>query len=188
MKRIFVAIKVDAGQELLKMIAFLKEELGGDLIKWTHIGNIHVTLVFLGDTDENKIAGISAMLAGICRGYGAFQLNLKGCGIFKNIRDPRIIWTGIRPSDKLSALNDSITSGLRDLKIDIEDRPYNPHLTIGRIKKIHDSELLGSLMNKYQNREIQIVQVNEIILFESILLPAGPQYKPLAKFSLGKSY
>jgi RNA 2',3'-cyclic 3'-phosphodiesterase len=184
MKRIFIAIKVDAGNELLKMISSFKEVMRSDSVKWTHIDNIHITLVFLGDTPEDIINAVCQMLSEKCQGSGSFSLLLKGCGIFRNLSDPRIIWTGIQPSDRLNALNASIISGLRGLKIRLEDRPFNPHLTIGRIKHINDSGMLESLVVKYKDSELQIVQVNEVILYESILLPSGPVYKPLAKFSL----
>jgi RNA 2',3'-cyclic 3'-phosphodiesterase len=188
MKRIFVAVKVNAGDELLKMISSVKDGLRNDSVKWTHIDNIHITLVFLGDTQERIISEIYPVLIEKCSGYGSFQLILRGCGIFRSLNDPRIIWTGIQPSDKLTGLNTSIISGLKELNIKLEDRPFNPHLTVGRIKHINDVRLLESLIAKYQNTELQKVNVKEVILYESILLPSGPVYKPLAEFSLDKSY
>lgn len=188
MKRIFIAIKVDAENEILKMISVFKEGLRVDSIKWTNIDNIHITLVFLGDTQEDILDEIYPMLSEKCLGYGSFQLLLKGCGIFRNTSDPRIIWTGIQPSDRLTGLNASIITGLKGLKVRLEDRPYNPHLTIGRIKHINDPGMLESLVVNYKNSELQKVQVNEVILFESILHPSGPVYKALAKFSLDQSY
>jgi len=188
MKRIFIALKVNAENELLKMISSFKEVLRNDSVKWTHIENIHITLVFLGATQESTINEIIPVLSEKCSGYGSFQLILSGCGIFRSLSDPRIIWTGIQHSDKLTALNTSIISGLKGLNIKLEERPYNPHLTVGRIKSINDVRLLESLLVVYRNTVLQNVYVGEVILYESILLPSGPVYKPLAKFSLDKSY
>jgi 2'-5' RNA ligase len=184
MKRIFVALKVVAEDPLLNMISALKKGLIKETIKWTSIDNIHITLVFLGDTEDNVINEMRLMLNEKCRGSGIFNLILKGCGIFRSINDPRIIWTGVETSDSLTALNDSIQNGLRQLGIKLEDRPYNPHLTLGRIKHLNDIKTLNSLIEKYRNTEIQVVPVNEVILYESILLQSGPIYKPLEKFSL----
>jgi 2'-5' RNA ligase len=184
MKRIFVALKVEAGETLLHMISSLKSGLSKDTIKWTSIDNIHITLVFLGDTEDNIISEIRPMLSEKCKGSGTFNLNLSGCGIFKSMNDPRIIWTGVEASDKLAATNDSIQNGLRLLGIKLDDSPYNPHLTLGRIKKLNNVETLKSLVAQYRNFKIQVVQVNEVILYESILQQSGPIYVQLEKFSL----
>ena len=184
MKRIFIALKIEAGENLLKILSSYRARLNKDQIKWTDTANIHITIDFLGDTEEKTIKAIISMLEEKCKGFGKFELILKGSGIFRNLNDPRIIWTGIEPSEKLIHLNDLIINGLKELKIKMEDRPYKPHLTIGRIKHLNDSESLKALIEEFQNYEIQLVPVNEVILYESILLTAGPVYKPLRKVKL----
>jgi 2'-5' RNA ligase len=184
MKRIFIAIKVEAGETLLSMISSLKSGLIKDTIRWTAIDNIHITLVFLGDTEDNVTEEIRLMLKEKCTGAGKFKLHLNGCGIFRSMNDPRIIWTGVGPSDDLTALNETIQDGLKQTGIKLEDRPYNPHLTLGRIKRISDIKKLKTLVEQFRESEIQVVPVNEVILYESLLLQSGPVYKPLEKFSL----
>jgi len=184
MKRIFIAVKVEAGETLLRMISSLKSGLSSENIKWTNPDNIHITLAFLGDTGEERIKIISAMLKEKCEGFGRFELIIKGSGVFKNLSDPRVIWTGIEPSGRLMQLDDFIKNGLKDAGTKIEDRPFKPHLTLGRIKYLKDKAVLKTLMDKYQNSEIQKVPVNEVILYESILLQTGPEYKPIGKFKL----
>jgi len=184
MKQIFIAVKVEAGETLLKMISSLTARLSIESIKWTSPDNIHITLAFLGDTEEERIKIINAVLKEKCKGFGRFELIIKGSGVFKNLNDPRVIWTGIEPSGKLIQLNDFIINGLKDSGTAIENRPFKPHLTLGRIKYLKNKALLKTLMDKYQNTEIQKVPVNEVILYESILLQSGPVYKPISKFEL----
>ncbi|HEX7494940.1 MAG TPA: RNA 2',3'-cyclic phosphodiesterase [Bacteroidales bacterium] len=184
MKRIFIALNVEAGDTLQKMISLLKSRLSEENIRWTNPENIHITLSFLGDTEEKWIKDINSMLKNKCEGSGRFDMFIKGFGVFRNVNDPRIIWFGIEPSAKLMSLNGSIMKGLTELGIKIEDRPFKPHLTIGRIKHLNDKVTLKALIDKYQNSEIQKSMINEVILFESILLQSGPLYKPLAKFTL----
>lgn len=184
MRRIFIALKVDPDETLIKMISSLKSGLGNENIKWTNPENIHVTLAFLGDTEEEMIKIISEMLKGACKGSGTFELIIKGSGIFKNMNDPRVIWTGIEPSHELKELNEVIVKGLKNAGIKIEERIFNPHLTLGRIKFIKDKNVLKALLEQYQNTEIQIVPVSEVILYESILLQTGPVYKPIGKYKL----
>jgi 2'-5' RNA ligase len=184
MKRIFIAVKVEAGQALLGMISKLKTGLKSENIKWTSLDNIHITLAFLGDTREEKIDVISAMLLEKCDRFGKFELIIKGLGVFKNLDDPRIIWTGIESSEKLKLLNVFIKNGLRDAGIKIEERPFNPHLTFGRIRNLKDKAILKTSIDKYLTEEFQKVPVKEVILYESILLQTGPVYKPIGKFKL----
>jgi RNA 2',3'-cyclic 3'-phosphodiesterase len=184
MKRLFIAVKVDPEESLLKMISSFKSGLYKDIIKWTDPGNIHITLAFLGETEEKMIKPISSMLKENCEGSGKFELVIKGAGLFRNPDDPRIIWTSINTSEKLLHINDLIKKGLNGLGIKTEERPFKPHLTIGRVRHINDKETLKTLVEKFQNSEIQIVPVNEIVLYQSILLPSGPIYKPLVFINL----
>jgi len=184
MRRIFIALKVEPSDKLLSIISSLKKELRKDSIKWTNPANIHVTLAFLGDTEENMINNVKLMLKEKCEGTGKFELVLKGAGLFRNLSDPRIIWTGLVPSEKLLKLNEVVMNGLKGVNIKMEERPYNPHLTLGRIKHVNNKEVLKSLIEQFQNSEIQIVPVAEIVLYESILLQTGPVYKPIASFNL----
>lgn len=184
MKRIFIAIKAEAGETLMKMISSLKSGLVNESVRWTSESNIHITLSFPGNTEEKMITEISSMLKNQCKGSGSFEILLRGAGVFNSITDPHVIWTGIDPSEKLANLNGIIINGLRETGIEIEKRPFSPHLTLGRIKNLNNKAVLKPLLDRFQNIEIQKVPVNEVILYESILLRSGPIYNPLGKFSL----
>jgi 2'-5' RNA ligase len=184
MKRIFIGLKVDPGEIMMEMISSFKTGLATEQIKWTDPSNIHVTLAFLGNTEEVRIPQLRSMLKEECEGRGKFDLTLKGAGVFRNMSDPRILWTGIGSSQELQQLNEVIMSGLMNLGFDIEDRPYKPHLTLGRIKRISNKEAFNRLIEKYRETAIQTVCVNEVIMFESVLLQTGPVYRPITTVSL----
>jgi 2'-5' RNA ligase len=184
MKRIFIAIKVDAGEALLKMLSEFKSRLNGENIKWVSADNIHITLAFLGNTEDEQIKTISKMLRTACEGFGEFDLTIKGSGVFKSFNDPRVIWTGIEPSQKLNQLNGLIIIGLKEAGIRMEDRPFKPHLTLARIKYLKPGNTLKEVIELFREAEIQKMPVNEVILYESVLLPSGPVYKPIGKFRI----
>lgn len=184
MKRIFIAVKVEAEPALLRMFSSIKSLLGTENIKWVDPGNIHLTLAFLGDTEETRIKTLISMLNYKCPGFKEFEFVLAGAGVFKSFADPRVIWAGIRSSDRLSELNGMVVAGLKETGFSIEERPFRPHLTLGRVKSVKNKENLKSVLEKYKESEFQKVQVNEVTLFESILQQTGPVYKPLGKFSL----
>lgn len=184
MRRIFIAVKTEPSAEFTGMYSSLKALLGRERITWVNMDNIHLTLVFLGDTDEEMINVAGIVLKQKCTGFGNFSFTLSGTGVFRNFRDARVIWAGIQDPERLLELNKQIVSGLKDSGFKIEDRQFSPHITIGRIKSIMDPELLKSALGRYSNTYFQEVIVKEVILFESILKPSGPVYRPIGVFRL----
>jgi 2'-5' RNA ligase len=184
MKRVFAAIKIEPGDSLLKMITSLRSTLERERIKWVDPENIHLTMAFLGDTDDERITVADIALRKKCCGSGKFTFSLTGAGVFKNFRDPRVLWTGIEECERLINLNDQIMKGLKDVGFQLEDRPFKPHITLGRIKFLRDTGLLESAVKRYSGIHFQKVSVDEVKLFESILRPAGPVYKVLSKYRL----
>jgi 2'-5' RNA ligase len=184
MKRIFVAVKTEAGEDLLRMISSLKTSLSEESIKWVDPGNIHLTLAFLGDTEEKRIRIITSLLKDKISGFGEFDFTLAGTGVFKNFRDPRIVWAGIRSTERLIYLQNTISTALKETGFYIEERSFNPHLTLGRIRYLKDPENLKTALERYSETEFQTIQVREVILFESILTQKGSIYKPLGNFTM----
>lgn len=184
MKRLFIAVKADPGGDLLRMFSSLKAALAAENIKWVDTANLHLTLAFLGDTDEKRISRLQRMLEEKCSGFGIFDFTLTGTGVFKNFRDPRVIWVGVRSQERLTMLYNLIKEGLKNIGFELEDRSFSPHLTLGRIKLCRDTDNLKSVLEKYHNQEFQTIHVTEVILFESILMQTGPIYKILGNYIL----
>ncbi len=184
MKRIFIALKVEPGETLLRMLSSLKAMPGNEKITWVDPANFHLTMAFPGNTEDERIIVASIMLKQKCTGFGEFGFKLSGSGVFKSFSDPRIIWIGTENHEKVTDLNNLITTGLKDTGFKIEERQFRPHITLGRIKSIKDKEALKSVVSRYQNTFFQEVPVTEVILFESILKPTGPVYKPIGRFRL----
>jgi 2'-5' RNA ligase len=184
MKRIFIAVKVVAGSNLLKLISSFREQLSAERIKWVNIENIHITLAFPGNTSVERIEAIDEMLKQRCSDFMKFEAVIRGAGVFKSMNDPKVVWAGIDQSEKLTELSRSIISDLKDIDIQLETRPFNPHITIGRIKQVERKDDLKRLIVNYQNVELQLLPVNEVTLYESILKPDGAIYRPLGIYPL----
>lgn len=184
MKRLFIGIKIDSEEALLKMISNLKIRLKDERISWTATNNLHLTLLFLGDTEESLINDISFSLKEVCSRYNQFEITVSGAGVFRNFENPKILWTGVLPSDNLNSLAASVLTSMKMLRIKADEKAFNPHITLGRIKSIREPEDLKGLLSPYEGVVFQKVHVAEIVLFESILHPSGPEYKPVAKYVL----
>jgi 2'-5' RNA ligase len=180
MHRIFIAVKVFPETAFASQINLLKRELATENIKWVDLVNIHVTLAFLGDTEEYIIDEIRKMLLNKCTGYTHFSFLIKGIGVFKSINDARVIWAGLDKFEELKLFQSIIISGLKEIGMNPEERKFSPHITLGRIKDLKNRETLKHLVGNYSNHEFQKVLIEEVILYKSILNQTGPVYKPLA--------
>jgi RNA 2',3'-cyclic 3'-phosphodiesterase len=179
MKRTFIAVKVEAGSELLKLFSVLKNELKYDSIRWTDPNQIHLTLAFLGDTSEETIKHVSTMLSEISGGISTFSFKISGMGVFRTLGNPRVIWAGIERSDELENLFRVIKSGLDRIGFAKEERSFKPHLTLGRIKQVKEKGDLEKLAKQFDKKVFQEVKVSEIIFYESLLRPTGSVYIPI---------
>jgi 2'-5' RNA ligase len=81
-------------------------------------------------------------------------------------------------------LYDRVINGLELLKIQLDNRPFNPHLTLGRIKHHTENEALKRLLDQYHDIVLQKIPVDEVILFQSVLQQTGPIYTPIQRISL----
>jgi RNA 2',3'-cyclic 3'-phosphodiesterase len=184
MHRIFIALKLSPEPSFISKINGFKRDLVTENIKWVDLINIHLTLVFLGDTENSLIKEIDKMLLKKCTGLNQFTFHIRGLSVFKSINDPRVLWAGLNEIEELNILHSVIISGLKEIGMNPEERKFSPHITLGRIKSLKNRDALKKLIENYSDHEFQEVQVKEVILYESILNKTGPVYKPLVIISL----
>jgi RNA 2',3'-cyclic 3'-phosphodiesterase len=181
-KRIFIAIKIESSASFLKILEEIRTCLNREKIKWVDPDNLHLTLTFLGDTEEILISKIKAALDNIKSVQ--FSLEMNSLGVFKNINSPAVLWVGIMPNKIMTDIKNAIDLQLINIGLSLEARVFKPHLTIGRIKSITDKKNLEVLLKKFSNKNIAVQPVTEIILYESILSSEGPTYTIIHKSSL----
>jgi len=187
MKRLFIGIRIDGGEALRTMIRKLSNDLISERIRWVKYGNQHITLAFLGDTDENRIDEIVLSLSKATSFFKRFSIGLRGIGVFRSIADPRIIWLGIIDAGDLIDLRNKLVDILTDNGLYNDRGRFMAHVTIGRTRRISDRKLLEMIINKYGDSLMLRQPVNEVILFESILGPGGPVYNELFRAELGNN-
>jgi RNA 2',3'-cyclic 3'-phosphodiesterase len=185
MKRTFIAIPIEpVSENTLSLFKTFKDSLDDEKIKWVNPRKFHITLAFLGDTDQGSIIRVGALLKQVSESKENFTIKLQGAGIFTNLRNPRVIWFGIKNYEIISEMKSELDLGLSKLGFEIDKRPFNPHLTIGRITNLKNKSILQQLINSSDNTFLQEIPVSKIIYFESILSPEGPKYIPLAVYNL----
>lgn len=154
-------------------------------IKWVSPGQSHLTLKFFGSISEELGGKISQTLLKVLIDCPRFQLSLKGIGAFPNLFRPRVIWAGLEgETEILQEVYRTIEQALVPLGIPKEDRPFHPHLTLGRNKLKEVNEPLYRLLTHWSKGGSEPFVVQEVILFKSDLKPQGPVYTKLGVFPL----
>lgn len=184
MKRTFIAIKIPLSKQTIELIHDIKSVLKDEKIKWVDYRNIHITLFFIGDTEESLIDEIGLQLAHAFKNCNSFKLKCQGVGVFKNMHTPKVLWFGIQKTEVLSTIKKKADEIMRTFGFTIEDRDFNPHITIGRIRYLNNKNLLKTIIEKYRELEIQDFTIHDVIYYESKLTPRGPIYKVIKSIPL----
>lgn len=153
-------------------------------VSWVKPESIHLTLKFLGETDDGKVQAVAIELEKAARGIGPFNLELEGVGAFPNGRAPRVIWAGIKENPELARLQQNVEKSLTAIGFEPEDRPFTPHLTLCRIKSAEDGRALGKLLSEARPEAKAAFAVSSFAFIKSVLKPSGAEYTPIREYSL----
>lgn len=186
MLRAFLAIELP--KIVLKKIEEVQEELKSSHadVRWVNPEKIHLTLKFFGNIEESRIEPIVKSIEGPIRTTTPFPLAIRGMGTFPHLKTPRVIWIGLVEGREILALfQKQLESKIEAIGFEAEERPFHPHLTLGRVKSGRGKEELIRGMEKYKDEEFGNFRVERVVLFKSELRPTGPVYTPLRELKLG---
>ena len=183
--RLFVAVNLPADERrsIYQAMAPLRD-LGAP-VKWVAEENLHVTLRFLGEVPEEQAGPIGESLAQAVTAVRPFDVTLGGVGAFPDLGDPRVLWLGVERHPALELLANDVEKTLQGFGFEPELRPFQPHLTIGRLKK--DAARHSARGLEAPAREMAysgMVAVEAIDLMVSKPGPGGSAYRVLRHASL----
>jgi len=185
--RAFVAVDLEplTVQKIAEAIVRLRPRMPS--IRWLPPANFHLTLKFLGDVDEAKVAPIAAALERDLYPFSCFTINAKGLGVFPDLKRPRILWVGL-VGDELNALASRVEKALVPFGFAAERRAFTPHLTVGRWRQFDGSpKELGDEIEKWRGHDFGRSKIDEVILFQSVLKQEGAVYRTLKTVALTKN-
>jgi len=191
MPRLFIALPVSDEVRLLAGKLKLPKHAS---IRSTPLDELHVTLHFLGETEDATFERVKNVLESVR--HPSFQLTLAGVGRFPPAASeshgttdagnrtsdqlPRVLWIGLRSSDALTTLHTHLGHLLNSIGIRTEDRIYHPHLTVARIQRGIDTTSLTDAAEEFEraNSDLQLVlPVNRFILYSVAQgTPKGSRY------------
>lgn len=180
--RLFIAIELprEVREGLISIQTLLKKQAPRDTVRWVNPDGIHLTLKFLGDAPLTQLDTLKSRLSEAVQNSALFTLEASGVGCFPNARKPRVVWAGVHQAEgPLVALRDAVEAQIAPLGYPTENRPFSPHLTLGRVRQeAHRDDVarLGDLIAHTTLKEVYAWPVQSANLIRSELKPSGAVY------------
>lgn len=181
--RVFLALDLDSS--VREKLEALERELRPltRRARWVRPEGLHLTLRFFGEVPAEIVESLAASLAHAFSGLGGFTLHFRGCGVFPDRRKPRILWVGVpTPPAALFELQARAEAVARSSGFAPERRRFDPHLTVARFREPERG--LDSILSTFEARDFGAMAIEEAVLFESRLSPAGASYERLRAYPL----
>ena len=177
MIRLFIALGLP--DDIRDRLAGLAGGLPG--ARWVEPHNLHLTLRFIGETEEGRLADLDEQLAGI--ETPPFALTMDGLGHFGTGKRLHALWAGVERSEALAHLQAKIESAVVRAGFPPETRKFTPHVTLARLKDASPERLMRYLASNglFRSRGFP---VTGFALYESHLGRHGPDYAVIADYPL----
>lgn len=192
MVRAFVAVPVEEPVTLRRLAGArsLLPDLHG--IRWIPPGQIHLTLKFLGEIEEERIDAAKAATARAARtaegdppGAGPFRLTIEGLGAFPPHGGARVLWAGCgEGADALCSLAARVEAAFAGEGFPPEERPFSPHLTLARVKDPDAGRRLSRGLASLPREPFGALGVGTLVLYRSELSRSGAEHVELFRVAL----
>lgn len=150
-------------------------------LKWSPVYNLHLTLKFIGDYPEQKLPELETALRKVVL-REPLPIEVKGLGWFPNPHRPRVFWAGVQAGEALSKLAGDIGAAVTPLGIAAEERAFNAHLTLARVKEATPLHALQSAIAQLESLEFGCFQASRFYLYRSQPGSAGSIYSKLLEY------
>lgn len=187
--RLFIAVELP--QEVIRHLTFITTTLQGKRItgvRWISLQGVHLTLKFLGSTPVDQVQSITAIMRAAAERVSPFTVHVHGIGAFPNMRNPRVIWTAVQGNlDPLVELQHRLDEGLESAGFAPDERPFSPHLTIGRVRgrlATQNIERLARACEDMKHLDPVPLPILGFSLMESQLTGIGAVYSRNSRISL----
>ncbi len=157
-------------------------------ITWGQLNSFHLTMRFLGETEKHLIDPLRAAMTDVRQSHPTIQIPIDRLQAFPSFEKPRVLWVGpseewlkSEPAKRLARLHGEIESCCHSLGFAPDEKPFNPHLTLARIKlgERQVGQLLAHSGVCDQALPLGSMTVGPIVLMKSHLRPTGPVYTKL---------
>ncbi len=170
----------------LDALRALGEELRrtGAALKIVDLGQVHLTLKFLGDTEEALVPRIVEAMRATVAGNRPFAVRLVGTGAFPNLRRMNVVWVGMEGAEPLVEIARRLEAGMEPLGYPREGRDFSAHVTVARVKGPRGLDDLRRVLGAHARDPFGEVLVDRVRLKKSVLTPQGPVYSTVEEVPL----
>ena len=175
--RLFIAVDISEEVRARVAEAVARAQTTVDA-KWVRPEGMHLTLVFFGEQQPERLPEIVAAATRIAAGQAPLQLQIKGAGTFTG-KSPRILWLGVEGAVKPLGVMAARLG--EELGIVSDHAEYTPHLTLARSQRRRGDPMLSEVATRLGRTEFGSWEVDHLTVYES----AGGRYKVLATVPLG---
>jgi 2'-5' RNA ligase len=179
--RTFIAVPISPTEAIT--LALSRLQAMRPPLKVVPFDQLHLTTVFLGETDESLVSSLGDVIHEVAGSVPLSQLALCGIGAFLNDSRPTVIWAGLTNPRPLIRLADQLATRCEQLGFARESRPFQPHLTLARVK-LQPPQDLADFIHEYASRDFGTVRPLALTLYRSDMGPSGPTYTPLIEAKL----
>jgi 2'-5' RNA ligase len=184
--RLFVAVNFPARlrQKIARLCRPLDE--GGIPGRWVEPEGVHLTLKFIGEVPAPNVEALGEALEEVAGKFRPFMLRFGPIGAFPSPRRPRVVWLGIELTPELRFIKDDLERRLADMGVEREQRPYQPHVTLGRAPRDAEAGEFRRLEEITRNLKVtDEYRVTHLDLMRSQLERAGAVHTRLRVARLG---
>jgi RNA 2',3'-cyclic 3'-phosphodiesterase len=192
--RCFVALELPAQARAAAAEVLGDLKRSGADVKWVRPENLHVTLKFLGEVADERAPDLGQALETACAGQPALALGLAGAGAFPSPQRPQVVWLGLAGQvAELAGLAARIDKGLVGLGFAPESRPFQAHVTLGRLRRgkggrpsAPSAPLTRALVGLagLAGHAGPSFRAERVVLMKSTLTPQGSIYDPVQVITL----
>lgn len=176
--RSFIAVDISADvRAALGAVTRALTRAGADA-RWVRPESMHATLKFLGDVEIPRLESVRDAVASATAGRSVMQMHVRGIGGFPSLSRPRVLWAGLQ-CPGLAELAGAIEVAIAKIGFEPEERPFNGHITLARLRSLRGWEKLSADVRAHADDEFGCVEVGAINVFRSILRPDGAVHSPL---------
>ncbi len=181
MIRLFLAVDIpDHVRATLQEIQGRINLMGHFQIRWVRPDQMHLTLLFLGDTSVELLPSLRSALEDVAENVSPFELTVDGLGYFGSRRNPRVLWAGLGGAlDSLQALYKGLADCVGATQPSQNDLAFNPHITLGRFRGGASAGALTSALSSISVGPLGSIAVDHVRLYQSELMPTGARYRIL---------
>jgi 2'-5' RNA ligase len=186
--RLFIA--VDLSAEARAVLRDTQEQFRQQHlpVRWADPDGAHVTLKYLGVVESGQVDGLATHLAALATRHQPFTLQTSALGAFPNRQRARVVWLAV-DGDRaaLGRLRDDVEHTIAPLGFPTEERPFAPHLTLGRTHKdvtARERAVVGHALAHAAAPRAVAWAVDEVVLFRSDSGPNGARYTAIKRMAL----